>query len=420
MPRLGKSLTDDPRFFQVDLLPAADGLSVGSVNNPWENFYVENLYAGALLPFGDNIDDLGTLTDRYRHLYLGSELYLANGSGGAVAARNQGNTAFISMLWLDTTNDTVLNAATGETVKISVNGIAVETVSSTGVTNTGNLTFSAASAKIIPGATSLLFRNNADSATNLSIADAGLVTVGVGNLTLTAGNLTFGAASAKIIPGATSLLFRNNADNATNLTITDAGALTTRAGITAGGDFAFSATTNIIGTTSVDGADTGRITIFGSGTGSADASRSASLRLTGNENAGAGLAQLVMGGTANFSVIGNNGALSTLTVNGASTGGIAVLGTAGISMGTAGAKLSYTVGGANASSGTAVANGASNVVVNTTSITIKSIVVFSLNTIGGTPGQLPHVNAISAGTSFTFAATAGDTSTYNWAIIETV
>jgi hypothetical protein len=50
-----------------------------------------------------------------------------------------------------------------------------------------------------------------------------------GNLTLTAGNLVFGAASAKIVPGATSLLFRNNADNATNITITDAGIVTARA-----------------------------------------------------------------------------------------------------------------------------------------------------------------------------------------------
>lgn len=53
-------------------------------------------------------------------------------------------------------------------------------------------------------------------------------------------NLVFGAASAKIIPGATSFLFRNNADNATNLTITDAGAVTSRSTITSGGDITFS------------------------------------------------------------------------------------------------------------------------------------------------------------------------------------
>ena len=103
----------------------------------------------------------------------------------------------------------------------------------------GNLVFGAASAKILPGATSLLIRDTADANTNVTIADSGAVTVRTslavttgnitataGNVAITAGNLTFGAASAKIIPGATSLLFRNNADSATNLTITDAGAVT--------------------------------------------------------------------------------------------------------------------------------------------------------------------------------------------------
>lgn len=60
----------------------------------------------------------------------------------------------------------------------------------------------------------------------------GGVTVTAGNVALTAGNLTFGAASAKIIPGATSLLFRDTADANTNVTITDAGAVTIRAGLT--------------------------------------------------------------------------------------------------------------------------------------------------------------------------------------------
>lgn len=95
----------------------------------------------------------------------------------------------------------------------------------------GNLIFSAASARIIPGATSLLFQNNANNASNLTITDAGLVSVVRGNLAVTAGNLVFAAASAKIVPGATSLLLQNHADNATNLTIVDAGTATFRAGV---------------------------------------------------------------------------------------------------------------------------------------------------------------------------------------------
>lgn len=63
----------------------------------------------------------------------------------------------------------------------------------------------------------------------------GAVTV-VGDETVT-GNLIFTAASAKIIPGVTSLLIRNTADSATNIGITDAGVVTVRAGVavTAGG-----------------------------------------------------------------------------------------------------------------------------------------------------------------------------------------
>jgi len=53
-----------------------------------------------------------------------------------------------------------------------------------------NLYFTAASAKIIPGATSLLFRNNADSATNLSITDAGDVSVRAGLFAANAGSQT--------------------------------------------------------------------------------------------------------------------------------------------------------------------------------------------------------------------------------------
>ena len=50
--------------------------------------------------------------------------------------------------------------------------------------------------------------------------------------------LTFSHASARFIPGATSLLFRNNANDATNFSISDAGAIVIRGSTTAGGDIA--------------------------------------------------------------------------------------------------------------------------------------------------------------------------------------
>ncbi len=75
-----------------------------------------------------------------------------------------------------------------------------------------------------------------------------------------AGNLTFGAAAAKVVPGATSLTFRNNADSADNLAIVDAGTATFRAGIV---QAAGTGTPNLKGTTSLNADVTG----FGRGTG---------------------------------------------------------------------------------------------------------------------------------------------------------
>jgi hypothetical protein len=57
---------------------------------------------------------------------------------------------------------------------------------------------------------------------------AGAFAVTAGDATLTAGRLVMGTAVAKIIPGATSISLRNNADSADNLILTDAGLATLR------------------------------------------------------------------------------------------------------------------------------------------------------------------------------------------------
>ena len=88
----------------------------------------------------------------------------------------------------------------------------------------GNLIFTAATAKLIPGATSFTLRNNADSADNLKVTDAGVVTV--------RSSLVLAPANSKIVPGATSLSLRNNADSADNLLIADNGGVTLRGNVT--------------------------------------------------------------------------------------------------------------------------------------------------------------------------------------------
>lgn len=69
-------------------------------------------------------------------------------------------------------------------------------------------------------------------------------------LTIGDDKMTVNGASFSVVPGATSFLFRNNADNATNLGITDAGVVTARAGLvaTAGGTTNSSASDFVVST----------------------------------------------------------------------------------------------------------------------------------------------------------------------------
>ncbi len=75
--------------------------------------------------------------------------------------------------------------------------------------------------------------------------------------------------------------------------------------------------------------------------------------------------------------------------------------------------------GANGRVGTFVANGATPVTVNNTSIAITDAIIISLNTVGGAgPITQPVVLTITASSGFTVGASATDTSTYNYAIIK--
>ena len=68
-------------------------------------------------------------------------------------------------------------------------------------------------------------------------------------------------------------------------------------------------------------------------------------------------------------------------------------------------------------SGTFVANGTSTVTTTQAAVTATSMILISLNTVGGTVGAIPVVTTITAGTGFTTVGTASDTSTYNYLVI---
>jgi hypothetical protein len=67
--------------------------------------------------------------------------------------------------------------------------------------------------------------------------------------------------------------------------------------------------------------------------------------------------------------------------------------------------------------GTFTANGASDVTVAAPEVNATSVIVFTLKTVGGTVGAYPAIQTITPGTGFDVAATAGDTSVYNYAIL---
>lgn len=67
--------------------------------------------------------------------------------------------------------------------------------------------------------------------------------------------------------------------------------------------------------------------------------------------------------------------------------------------------------------GTYINNGATAVTVSNAAVTVNSIISFTLKTVGGTvSASAPNVKTITAGTGFTVAGLASDTSTYNYEI----
>lgn len=109
------------------------------------------------------------------------------------------------------------------------------TVSAGGATITGNSTVtgtltvtSTINSQTISAAANLT--GSLVVANGLTVTAGGLI-VTAGNVTVTAGNLIFAAAASQIVPGATSLALRDNANANNNLLLSNAGLATFRNGI---------------------------------------------------------------------------------------------------------------------------------------------------------------------------------------------
>lgn len=179
-----------------------------------------------------------------------------------------------------------------------------------------NLYFTAASSKIVPGATSLLFRNNADNATNITISDAGLLTLRNNISFSAASDLTTTTGAIRVKSTDNQVIF--NANNADRWRISTAGVLTQDA--TNGGNIIVSksGTSIVSGATSINADVTAIATpqFFSFGTlgvaalrGTADTTGSAIALLKSRATDGTANTIIVNGdevGTINF--YGSNGA----------------------------------------------------------------------------------------------------------------
>lgn len=73
--------------------------------------------------------------------------------------------------------------------------------------------------------------------------------------------------------------------------------------------------------------------------------------------------------------------------------------------------------GSNAKAGTVTLSSGAGT-ISSTAITANSVLCISLKTASGVITEHPYATAVTAGTSYTIAAGAGDNSTYNWIILE--
>lgn len=97
------------------------------------------------------------------NVYLANNVYLK--------ARNAANNADLDILKADTSDNIELNAGTGKALEFTIAGTAEATLTDNQVAVSG------ATFEVVPGATSFTFKNNADNANNLGIADAGAITI---------------------------------------------------------------------------------------------------------------------------------------------------------------------------------------------------------------------------------------------------
>lgn len=153
-----------------------------------------------------------------------------NGRGAMLAPLQLADgTPSLPGLTFGTDTDTGMYRIAANIIGFAVAGALALTIAATGIT----FAVAAFTPIVDSGSGTLALKGAGTTAVTITGADV-----------LLAGKLSFSTAVGKIIPGATSISYRNNADNADNLLIADAGGITVRS--TIGGVTTLAASTSVV------------------------------------------------------------------------------------------------------------------------------------------------------------------------------
>lgn len=316
--------------------------------------------------------------------------------------RNAADTADINAVRVDSSDDTWLNADTGDVIKLGVGGTAEVTI------DNDSLTFSGASASLAFGATSGIIKLNGNT-----------------ELTLTDDKLTFAGATTSELETGASFIINPVADANRLFTL---GAASDTAHTISFGDAGVTATQSLLLSSSTpDADDDSTVNITGGGDFNASGTRGAYVQLKGNEASGAGDITIAAGAAAGSDITILPWATDGRTILGANGANRWLITSTGLleNDGTNGGNLNLTKAGTtvafeeatagSACSGTLTANGATPVVTSTT-CAVTGARIFLSRTSSETGVVTAWVSAISNGVSFSVTGEAGDTGTYNWVI----
>ena len=373
--------------------------------------------------------------------------------------RNAADSANIDVLKVDATDDTVLNADTGDVIKLSIAGTSEVQIDNDLISYTGTaavlqsagtlqlklaadanrlVTFTAASDTAIvqsfgDATASQVFdilgtTANASDTQVVRITGGGAAEDAARGSFIYLGGADVGGANAgdAYLAATDDIFFQTSASGVQALSINDSqvinvGPNTAAARSVTWGNSGTTATQALsILASTADADDDSTLNLCAGG--ACTFNRGPSISLAGNETASAGDMVLTSGGGANADIkiklFGTNGALSIANSSDVTMWDI-VEATGVLRSSLTGATIAVDSGtAASACKGTLTANGATPVVTNTTCAATGAIPFLQKTNASTAANGTCTVTAVTNATSFTVECLANDTGTYSWWILK--